>query len=81
VNSLRRGHPALLGAAFAHTEMNVVLRTVLRDFTLVPTKDRDEKWHSRGVAHEPGRGGQAGVRRRVRPADLTERATHPGGAS
>jgi cytochrome P450 family 138 len=54
-----------LGAAFANLEMNVVLRTVLRDFTIVPTKQRDEKWHSRGVANAPGAGGRAIVRRRT----------------
>jgi cytochrome P450 len=53
-----------LGAAFADMEMNVVLRTVLRDFTLLPTTERDERWHSRGVANAPGRGGMAVVRRR-----------------
>jgi cytochrome P450 len=54
-----------LGAAFATMEMNVVLRTMLRDLTLVPTDERDERWHSRGVANAPARGGRAVVRRRV----------------
>ena len=54
-----------LGAAFATMEMNVVLRTLLRDFTLVPTSEPDERWHSRGVASAPGKGGLAVVRRRV----------------
>ncbi|HYZ54139.1 MAG TPA: cytochrome P450, partial [Streptosporangiaceae bacterium] len=36
-----------IGAAFAHMEMNVVLRTLLRDFTLEPTNERGERWHSR----------------------------------
>jgi cytochrome P450 len=53
-----------IGAAFAHLEMNVVLRTLLRDFTLEPTEARDERWHSRGVAYSPGKGGRAVVRRR-----------------
>jgi cytochrome P450 family 138 len=55
-----------IGAAFAHMEMNVVLRTLLRDFTLEPTTDRGERWHSRGVAYCPAKGGQAVVRRRTR---------------
>jgi len=53
-----------IGAAFAHMEMNVVLRTLLRDFTLEPTSERGERWHSRGIAWCPARGGRAVVRRR-----------------
>jgi cytochrome P450 len=53
-----------IGAAFAQMEMNVVLRTLLRDFTLEPTSERDERWHSRGVAYCPARGGRAVVHRR-----------------
>lgn len=53
-----------VGAAFATMEMNVTLRTLLRDFTLVPTAERDERWHSRGVANAPAKGGLAVVRRR-----------------
>jgi cytochrome P450 len=55
-----------LGAAFAAMEMNVVLRTLLRDFTLEPTAGRDERWHSRGIAFAPGKGGRAVVHRRTR---------------
>ncbi|QFZ19102.1 cytochrome P450 [Saccharothrix syringae] len=54
-----------LGAAFATMELDVVLRTLLRDFELAPTGERDERWHSRGVANAPGRGGLAVVRRRT----------------
>lgn len=53
-----------IGAAFAHLEMNVVLRTLLRDFRLEPTDAPDEKWHSRGVAYAPANGGRAVVYRR-----------------
>ena len=61
-----------IGAAFANTELNVVLRTLLRDFTLEPTSDRGERWHSRGIAYCPAKGGLAVVRRRRRrPADET----------
>jgi cytochrome P450 len=59
------GSRRCLGAAFAHMEMNVILRTLLRDYTLQPTDERDERWHSRGVANAPGRGGRAVVRRRA----------------
>ncbi|KDN17375.1 cytochrome P450 [Amycolatopsis rifamycinica] len=54
-----------LGAAFATMEMTVVLRTLLRDFTLVPTDAPGERWHSRGVAYAPAKGGRAVVRRRT----------------
>ncbi|WIX99551.1 cytochrome P450 [Amycolatopsis mongoliensis] len=58
-----------LGAAFATMEMTVVLRTLLRDFDLVPTADRGERWHSRGVAYAPAKGGRAVVRRRSTGGD------------
>jgi cytochrome P450 len=54
-----------LGAAFANMEMNVVLRTMLREFRLVPTNAREERLHSRGVAFAPSRGGRAVVYRRI----------------
>jgi cytochrome P450 family 138 len=54
-----------IGAAFAQMEMNVVLRTLLRDFTLEPTSERGERWHSRGVAYCPAKGGRAVVHRRA----------------
>ncbi len=54
-----------LGAAFANMEMNVVLRTMLRDTELLATGEPAERWHSRGVANAPGKGGVAVVRRRT----------------
>ncbi len=57
-----------LGAAFANMEMNVVLRTILREFRLVPTSSRDERMHSRGVAFAPSGGGRAVVYRRIHTA-------------
>lgn len=48
-----------LGAAFATREMNIVLRTVLHHVSLQPTNQRDERWHSRGVANAPSKGGLA----------------------
>ncbi len=53
-----------IGAAFANMEMDVVLRTLLREFEIATTDEPDERWHSRGVAWAPGRGGMAVVRRR-----------------
>ena len=53
-----------IGAAFASLEMRVVLRTILRDFVLVPTTGAPERSHNRGIAVAPARGGVAVVRRR-----------------
>lgn len=53
-----------VGAAFANMEMDVVLRTVLRHFTIEITSKPDEKWHSRGVAFTPKKGGRVTVSRR-----------------
>lgn len=72
------GSRRCIGAAFANMEMNVVLRTILRDFTLEPTTDQDERWHSRGIANAPGKGGLAVVRRRTVHAVPTEAATTGG---
>jgi cytochrome P450 family 138 len=65
-----------LGAAFANMELNAVLRIMLRDFTLIPTTERDERFHFRGVAYAPAKGGRAIVRRRAsRPATTGDSAT------
>ncbi|ORV83222.1 cytochrome P450 [Mycolicibacterium iranicum] len=56
-----------IGASFATMEMDVTLRTMLREFRLEPTDEPDEKPHSRGVTVTPGRGGRAVVRRRRTP--------------
>ncbi len=53
-----------VGAAFANTEMDVVLRTVLRHFTIETTAAPAEQVHSRGVAYTPKKGGRIVVRRR-----------------
>ena len=53
-----------VGAVFANMEMDVVLRTVLRHFTIEPTDAPGEKLHSRGVAYTPKDGGKIVVRRR-----------------
>ncbi|MFC7615488.1 cytochrome P450 [Actinokineospora soli] len=59
------GHRRCVGAAFATMEMDVVLRTVLRQVELLPTTEPDERPHFRGVAIAPRRGGEAVIRRRV----------------
>jgi cytochrome P450 family 138 len=53
-----------IGAAFANLEMDVVLRTVLRHFTIETTTAPGEKWHTRGIAFTPKDGGRIVVHRR-----------------
>jgi hypothetical protein len=53
-----------IGAAFAHVEMDVVLRTVLQRFTIETDNAPDEKVHFRGVAFTPKEGGKVVLRRR-----------------
>jgi cytochrome P450 len=60
------GRRRCIGAAFAHMEMNLVLRTLLRNFELVPTTAPGERKFFRGVAFAPSGGGRAVVHRRVR---------------
>jgi cytochrome P450 len=52
------------GAAFAHMEMDVVLRTLMRNVELEETGRRSERWLFRGVAFAPARGGRAVFRHR-----------------
>ncbi|WP_395309401.1 cytochrome P450 [Mycobacterium sp. AMU20-3851] len=54
-----------VGAVFANVEMDVVLRTVLRHFTVATTTAPGEKVHSRGVAFTPKRGGRVVLTRRA----------------
>ena len=56
-----------VGAAFANMELDVVLRTVLRHFTIRTTSAPGEKWHHRGVAFTPKQGGRVVVYRRDKP--------------
>lgn len=58
-----------VGAAFANMEMDVVLRTVLRHFTIRTTTAPGEKWHHRGVAFTPKKGGRVVVYRRAVPLE------------
>jgi cytochrome P450 family 138 len=53
-----------LGAAFANTEMDVVLRTILRHFVIETDDARDEKVHFRGIAYTPRDGGRVVMHRR-----------------
>jgi cytochrome P450 len=53
-----------IGASFATLEMNVVLRTLIRDFTLEPTTAAGERPFNRGISIAPAKGGRAAVRRK-----------------
>ena len=60
-----------IGAAFAHMEMEVVLRTLLERVELDATPGApDEDWRFRGVAHVPADGGLVRVVRRVPAPEL-----------
>jgi len=54
-----------LGADFAITEMDIVLRTVLQNFRIQTDAAADEKSHFRGIAHTPKLGGRVVVNRRT----------------
>jgi cytochrome P450 len=53
-----------IGADFAVAEMDVVLRTVLRNFRIQTDAAADEKSYFRGVAHIPKLGGRVILNRR-----------------
>lgn len=53
-----------VGAAFANMEMDVVLRTVLRELSFATTDAPGERSHNRGVAFVPKDGGRVVVHRR-----------------
>ncbi|HWF55852.1 MAG TPA: cytochrome P450 [Solirubrobacteraceae bacterium] len=58
------------GAAFAHMEMDVVLRTLLQTVSIAPSTRRGERMLFRGIAFAPARGGRIVMHRRtVLPAD------------
>jgi hypothetical protein len=59
-----------IGAAFANMEMNVTLRTLLREFEFRTTYAAGERVHSRGVATAPALGGRAVVYRRAWAASV-----------
>jgi cytochrome P450 len=61
-----------VGSAFATMEMDVVVRTLLRHYELAPSHRRDERWHSRGIAFAPAKGGLAVVRPRSQAAGQGE---------
>jgi cytochrome P450 len=54
-----------IGADFAIAEMDIVLRTVLQNFSIQTDGAADEKSHFRGIAHTPKLGGRVVVNRRT----------------
>ena len=70
-----------IGAAFANMEMNVTLRTLLREFEFGTTCAPGERYHSRGVAIAPRRGGRAVVYRRPPVNDQRSTGTTKTGCS
>jgi cytochrome P450 len=60
------------GASFANMEMDVALRTLLREFRFAPTDAPGERRINRGVAWMPSRGGRVTVyrRRSAAPNDI-----------
>jgi cytochrome P450 len=65
-----------IGAAFANMELNVTLRTLLRELEMGTTYAAGERVHSRGVATAPARGGRAVVyRRKVGSTSTTRKDT------
>ena len=69
-----------IGAALANMEMDITLRTMLRELRFAPTDAPGERRHWRGVATAPARGGRAVVYRRTAKvssdADSTSVADH-----
>ena len=65
-----------IGAAFANMELNVTLRTLLREFEFGTTYAAGERVHSRGVATAPARGGLAVVYRTKGGIDIDDSQGH-----
>jgi cytochrome P450 len=57
-----------VGAAFANMEMDVTLRTLLRELRFAPTDAPGERRRWRGVATVPARGARAVIYRRTAEA-------------
>jgi cytochrome P450 family 138 len=66
-----------LGAAFAMIEMDLVLRTMLRQFELIPTDEPSERPSFRGLTYAPAKGGRIMVRRRPLALDPVREDAEP----
>jgi cytochrome P450 family 138 len=60
------------GAAFAHMEMDIVLRTLVRTFDLQTSEAPDEGWRNRGIAFAPAGGGLGSVTRASSDEDASD---------
>jgi cytochrome P450 family 138 len=69
-----------IGATFAHMEIDIVIRTLLRYAQLDTTNQPPEGWRFKGVAWAPASGGRATTRRRA-PVSHTLPATVPSHAA
>ncbi len=63
------GFQRCIGATFANMAMDVTLRTLLREFRLVPTEAPGERPRDHGVVFAPGDGALAVVYRRTEAAE------------
>ncbi|MFI5508058.1 cytochrome P450 [Mycobacterium sp. NPDC051804] len=63
------GFQRCIGATYANMAMDVTLRTMLREFRLVPTGAPGERAHDHGVVFAPGLSGLAVVYRRTAAAE------------
>jgi cytochrome P450 len=64
-----------VGAAFAHMEMDVALRTLLRELRFEPTDAPAERGRWRGVATVPAKGARAVAHRRTAKASDADPAS------
>lgn len=67
-----------VGSSLALLEMDLVLKTLLTHFEIVPTAHKPERESFRGVAYAPGKGGRVTFRRRevpLSPGEPEETAT------
>jgi cytochrome P450 len=61
------------GAPFAHMEMDVTLRTLLRELRFAPTEEKGERPHNGGIVWVPGRRARAVVYRRAKsPSNVAD---------
>lgn len=56
-----------IGSAFAQLEMEIVLKTLLTNYEILPTTAKPERESFRGVAYAPSKGGVGRFRRRAVP--------------
>lgn len=65
-----------IGSAFAQLEMEIVLRSLLTHYEIVPTHEKPEHERFKGVAYAPSKGGVGTFRRRARPLASKDLESH-----